>query len=101
MGADNWAICPKCQKTAEEKQEKLKTKIEESYGKVSREEYAAMVEKFGDVEILLDSPSNEARTLSEYYELGIVGDVFEISYHAHCKACEFDKKYDHIETLEL
>ncbi len=89
MSADNWAICPKCQKIEDDKHEKLVQKVEASYGKVPVDEYLSLLEKSRQL-VKMDF------TLREDYELGIQDDEFYVRYSSSCKVCGFkyDYKYD-------
>lgn len=40
----------------------------------------------------------ETSTLREDYEIGIWAGQFEITYHGHCKECDYDKKFKHKES---
>ena len=83
MSADNWTDCPKCSK-------KLKEQIEQSYGKVSPEEYQK----------LLKLSSEYQDDLGEYYQIYMdyLGEL-SISYRCSCRRCGFEFKFDHKENV--
>jgi hypothetical protein len=87
MGADNWAICPKCNKEAEDK-------YANAYGNVSESEYQNLIRKVDDHEA--------RRTLREDYEIYISETGrFCIGYSAHCNVCKFQYSYDKNEELVI
>lgn len=79
MSADNWAICPKCHKTNEEK-------LSENYGKLSKQEYDNLKKELEE--------SAERNTLREDYEIGICDGGFEVNYNGNCDKCGFKYKYN-------
>lgn len=94
MGADNWAICPRCLKAATKEHEAKKKKAEDSYGKVSADKYLALLEASkGEPE--LDS------TLREDYELGVCTDGnFYVIYKGACDKCTFKFEYRYEEDTK-
>ena len=51
-------------------------------------------------------PQCGRQTLPEYYEIGVVGDKFEVNYGANCRydngnGCGFEFSYKHSQKLEI
>ena len=88
MSADNWTTCPNC---LNEYEKKLKL-INESYGKVSAEEYIKMLSTLKD-------PVYNKSTLREDYEMGIKDGVFEINYQSYCEICDWGFKYNFVKDV--
>lgn len=83
MSADNWGVCPKCKETAE-------NKIASAYGKVSEDEYLAILNTCKKIEA----------TLREDYELGVDTDgEFSVSYSCHCSKCGFKFEYKYSQDV--
>lgn len=89
MSADNWTQCPQCSK----KKIDLNKRLDDLYGKIPIDEYKRLQEQSS----LLDSCSNNS--LREDYEQGIIDDVYEVHYEAHCKQCNFKFKYDFVKDV--
>ncbi len=99
MSANNWTFCPKCQLVGLDRRQVAIDKARDSYGKVSPEEYEALLFKSR-------MPIDEEETLREDYELGIsnVDDhtkQFYISYHASCDKCGFSYRFTRENKLAL
>ena len=93
MSADNWAYCPKCKKIAAQRQTALELECRESYGKVTAEEYLAMLKK-------IQNPPELDVTLREDYKTGIDADgEFTTSYSGHCDKCGLSYKFKHAEWV--
>jgi len=92
MSADNWGFCPKCMKQHVKYLEELKKNVEQSYGKVSAEDYLLLTEK-------LNNPDKPKDTLREDYDLGISEEKFYVSYRASCKVCGFTFSFSTIKEL--
>ena len=90
MSADNWVVCPRCAKKADDDFKIQYSKKYESYGKVSLEEYEAMtpVEK-----PVIDTDFRED------YELGVTDGVFEVSYRGKCTTCGLTYSFKHRENV--
>ena len=73
MSADNWAKCPRCEEDRLNARAKFEKKIQQSYGKVSAEEYLRMTKEFKE-------PKPVEQTLREDYEIGIYDGGFFASY---------------------
>lgn len=93
MSADNWAVCPKCWEDRNREQEKLQTKVDEAYGKVTSKEYLAMLHR-------LENPPKLENTLREEYELGILDGEFYVRYKGSCRVCGFSYEYKQDVPLE-
>jgi hypothetical protein len=92
MGADNWAICPKCRVAAIKVREKLYSKAEKAYGSKSADEYLALRAE-------AEKPLAMEQTLREDYGLGVgIDGVFGVGYRARCTTCGFSYEYQHNET---
>lgn len=90
MSADNWAICPRCDK-------KRNIPTSSIYGKVSEEAYLEYIKKMKNPE-----PDETLYSLREDYELGIGMDGdFYVIYCGHCETCGFDFKYRYTQQLEI
>ena len=88
MGADRWAICPKCKRTANEKRDAEIRKARASYGKVSEEKYRTAMESAG-------SSLHFDETFREDYEQGTDDDgTYSISYSGLCTRCGFSHRYE-------
>lgn len=89
MSADNWTVCPACQKKAEIKREELIQAVETGYGKLPAEKYEQILLKSRE-NIELDA------TFREDFEIGImISGEFEIDYHAYCNICGFQYEFKH------
>ena len=83
MSADNWGRCPNCHKLA--KQARIN-----AYGKVSEDEYLALVE----------ADENKECTLREDY--GVYTDedgIFTIGYRCGCEVCGFHFTYKYSQQV--
>lgn len=82
MSADNWAICPRCNKTYEQK----KAELHKAYGTVTAEEYSRLLKQ-------VEAERGDKYTLREDYELGILKGQFYVNYSVFCEACGFAFNY--------
>jgi hypothetical protein len=80
MSANNWTWCPQCQSRREDGIKKQQEAVAASYGKVSAQEYLALVEQ-------VKKPPEARRTLREDYEVGVHDANFEIDYSCSCAEC--------------
>lgn len=95
MGANNWRICPRCQRRAEQAREKAMAQAAASYSKVDAETWRLASEA-------AHQPIELTETFSEYYELGTTLDgTFYVSYGGDCSACKFVVEFDHKEKREI
>lgn len=87
MGADHWAICPKCNAANLAAKEKQQLDAGAAYGKVTRAEYLKMLET-------ANAPVETKETLREDYEIGVdKNGVFEVAYGCSCSECNFKFHY--------
>ena len=93
MGADNWAICPKCRAVALAEKEKMSKEAEKAYGVVSCQEYQKRLDK-ANKEIIIEKHMREDYEI-ELDEYGL----FKVDYRCHCSICNF--KYEFIKTNEV
>jgi len=89
MSADNWTYCPKCIQKENETHETLKQKANDSYGKISPNEYIKLIEELNKRHL-----AEPKTTLAEYYEIGILKNEFFIRYRSHCIMCGFEYNFD-------
>ena len=94
MSADNWTICPKCEKLEEEKLETLKSDAKSKYGKISEKEYLDLITRVEQAVELED-------TLREDYAIGIVEGKLEIQYYGSCERCGFKKEFETSKSLDF
>ncbi len=94
MSADNWAICPKCEKLEEEKVETLKSDVKSKYGKVSEKKYLDLIMRVERTVELED-------TLREDYAIGLVEGKLKIQYYGSCERCGFKKEFKTSEALDF
>lgn len=99
MSADNWAVCPKCLKKANDDLEKAREKLNKAYGIVPSIEYLKM---FQETERSIESVSSYAMKaeLREEYEIGIDENNFYVSYSASCQECGFKYSYQTEEKIK-
>ena len=95
MGADNWGICPKCEKLKLEKLEKLYQDAQNLYGTLSLQKYTELLAKTKELE-----NQEIEQDLCEYYDIGLdEAGFFDINYKAYCQKCEFKYTYKHSENI--
>ncbi len=78
MSANNWAICPRCLRRA---QQGVPAAIKESYGQVPLEKFMA------DVAAVKPVSPEDFRTFREDYEIYIRDGKVVVSYSGHCQTC--------------
>lgn len=94
MSANNWAICPKCNRQRVETIKRLDCSIVEAYGKLPQDKYLELV-------AARDNPPRLQNTLREDYEIGMYdAERFVVSYRAHCGACGFAFSFKHEELVD-
>ena len=96
MSARNWRECPKCQQVRDNDRIARIDKINETYGVVPPNEFAAAW--LGVVAEVAPAPED---TLSEDYQIGIRNGVFQIEYRAFCTRCGFSFSYDYADRVVL
>lgn len=95
MSADNWGICPKCKKQADDDFAKKVADVGKKYGKVPSDEYLALVKT------IQKQPELEP-TLREDYEFSTDEDAeFIASYYCSCSTCGFGHSFKHKATINL
>jgi hypothetical protein len=108
MGADNWALCPRCAKqrldTAREILSAAEKARDEAYGKVDQQEFIRLDRAVTDAEaakqaLLDDHDRTEFRTLRENYEVGVFDSELFISYSGGCQTCGLAVKFQHEEPV--
>lgn len=94
MSADNWATCPVCKDLAEANQQVARDIANQSYGKVSADEYERLKTQAEKIE-----PHED--TLREDYEIGVGEDgKFSVSYRCLCDICGFQFEYRHKQDVQ-
>lgn len=85
MSADNWAVCPRCHKQYKEPESK--------YGKVSEEEYIALLSK---------PKESEAQNMREDWSIGMdeTGEL-HVGYSCACEKCGFSYEFETREQAKL
>jgi hypothetical protein len=87
MGADRWAICPKCKRSENKKRDAAIRKAISSYGKVTEDRYRAAIEA-------AETPVRLDETFREDYEQGMDDDgTYSVSYRGLCTHCGFSHEY--------
>ena len=93
MSADNWGICPRCNKEHNEKIGQIQLRAGEQYGKVSSEKYLKLLECANPL------PKIDP-TLREDYEIFTdVEGLFFVSYSCSCNKCNFEHHFEHVKIL--
>lgn len=83
MSADNWAICPRCQRDHAKTIEAAQEKARAAYGTLPVEEYERLA-----VEAQVIAKSEVERTFREDYEIyGAEDGTIIVSYSGHCQNC--------------
>jgi len=97
MGADNWAVCPKCREIRLSKAKSKRDSAAASYGIISATAYASL---FNEAQALDDEEPEE--TLREDYQVGIdSGGDFFCHYDASCGRCGYKFSYWHDEQTKI
>ena len=87
MSANNWAICPRCNKAEDDKRAALVKRLATDYGKVSMEKYAQL-------QAALSAPRPALDTLREDWEIGMdTSGEFVVTYSCSCAKCGFAFEY--------
>lgn len=93
MGADNWAICPRCRVKAIKQRQKLYAKADKAYGVKTPDEYRALF-------VEAQQPLELKQTLREDYGIGVgIDGMFGVDYHARCE-CGFNFEYKNEQLAE-
>jgi hypothetical protein len=97
MSANNWRVCPNCQRLKDAEVAKAIERAEAQYGNVPAKRYAFFLE---EVEKLKERYLDE--TLREDYQLGMDHEgQFCITYRCSCQKCGFAFRYQHEEAVNL
>ncbi len=88
MSADNWIVCPKCREEAKAQKVSARKLADESYGKVSQEEYLQLKENADAY-----SHAKIEETLRENYEFSLFDGFLDMNYDALCNVCGFEFHY--------
>jgi alkylation response protein AidB-like acyl-CoA dehydrogenase len=85
MSADNYAMCPRCQKALDGTVDTLSRRMAEGYGKVPVAEYAELQSKLAEAAVKAHAGS---QTFREDYEIygAADGDVV-VDYGGSCTEC--------------
>lgn len=95
MGADNWAICPRCLRRARKEHDERVAAVAALYGKVPVEEFDAERAALGDVD------PEDFRTYREDYEFyGAESGEVTASYGGVCETCDLRLDFKHTHPLE-
>lgn len=94
MSANNWQVCPQCERRRSAEQAALVVRAQEAYGRVSAAEYKRLVDAACNLPALEE-------TLREDWEIGVSGAVFDVGYRCYCEACGFEFRFKHEEALPL
>lgn len=91
MSADNWAVCPKCKRIREGRDEAINKKLQAAYGKVSADEYEARRQR-----TIEQVAKPLERTFREDFEVGMSDDgTFSVDYRGHCQTCGASFEFKH------
>lgn len=99
MSADNWGICPKCIRRHDDQRAVLEQRLEDDYGKVSREDYKRLEQDVADFPL-----DHEKTELREDYEFVLFDDgTFYAKYVARCQndECDFEFTFKHQEDVKV
>lgn len=88
MGADNWAICPKCKW----KEKNKSFVLAELYGKIPFEEYEKRRK---------EKPKELDTTLREDYEFYWTEEGLCISYSGTCEVCDYEYTFGKVCTASM
>lgn len=95
MSADNWGMCPVCQKRANDDLATRMAAAAELYGKVPAEEWMATQTKAA-------KPVKLEYTLREDYEIGLGEDGrFYATYGGSCDVCGLEHRHKFEQQLDL
>lgn len=92
MGADNWAVCPRCLAGARKAQDTALAKVMASYGKVPVAEFDAARAALEPLD-----PGKFATFREDWHIDGAADGVVTVSYRGGCSKCglHLDFKHDH------
>ena len=97
MGANNWALCPRCAKERTAALDKMRAVLKRSYGAVPVEEFDAMRQGLTDCE---NMPVKA--TLREDYEIhGAPDGTVIVEYGCSCKVCGLTAEFTYRHELDV
>jgi len=97
MSADNWAVCPRCEKKRQAKIRETEAEVAAAYGKVSVDKFDAMRESLAELRTAEPEP-----TFREDYEFyGVEAGVLRIDYGGSCQVCGLEQEFHHAEPLAV
>ncbi len=108
MSADNWVVCPKCQKRACKRlrnhEKSITEKLEAVYGKVSQDAYMELREKLHtkekELQVICENPEQTLR--EDYPDIGVdIAGTIRIKYKCSCDKCGFQYEFEHKEDINL
>jgi hypothetical protein len=99
MGADNWAICPKCERERDEMLAAQEKEVNAMYGRAPADEYLKALAKLHADQQEVDTDDRLLRTLREDYEIGVLGDELVIVYNGGCKNCGLRVTFRHTKPV--
>ncbi|SRR6266498_4710826 len=100
MSADNWAECPRCIQVEAARITKMKTSVNENYGKVPMDEFEDMRAELETIIHKFNQGMNH--TFREDYEFyGVESGTLEISYRGNCTVCGLTHKISESRKLNL
>lgn len=92
MGADNWAICPRCQERVRREIKAREQAAIDAYGRVPVDEWKAL----DNAAKIIPEPEYQFR---EDYEIGVHEGQFSINYRGSCRVCDLSVSFVHEETV--
>jgi len=98
MSADNWNYCPGCKARKIEEAEALERSVQESYGKISMEEWDSLRSRAAAAQAAIPDADTENGdpTFREDYEFyGAQTGVVHVRYSGHCSLCNLSIKFTH------
>ena len=87
MSADNWRVCPKCEKRILDERKKRESKIKAMYGKIPEDKYRKKMNGFL-------KPQKIEESFREDYDICTEDSILYISYSGRCENCGFNFRYD-------
>lgn len=87
MSANNWTVCPRCKREAEQRMDALRTQVATSYGKMGAEEWLRLRDESLKKLVI-------AEDFREDYEIyGASEGGIEVSYRGGCQKCGLSCKF--------
>ena len=97
MSADNWAVCPRCDRLRTESIAARREAVAKAYGTVPVEEFDTMRAKLEE-----DSSKRPEPTLREDYEFyGAEEGTVHADYSCHCSTCGLSLKFSIERELDV